>query len=113
MNFDGSEKYQQRYSFSGENRKKTTPITQFQPNALGLHDMSGNVWELCQDVWHQNYEGAPEDGSAWEQGGNGSQRVLRGGSWLSAPRSCRAAYRSRVNPYDRANLIGFRVVRGY
>ena len=70
----------------GKYREQTTPVGQFPPNAFGLYDMHGNVWEFCQDVWHSDYDGAPVDGSAWVNGGNSSYRVLRGGSWCTLPR---------------------------
>jgi formylglycine-generating enzyme required for sulfatase activity len=70
--------------------------------------MHGNVWEWCQDTWHDSYEGAATDGSAWE-GGEKLSRVLRGGSWGDSPRGCRAARRSRAPPGPRYHYIGFRV----
>ncbi|WP_322745572.1 formylglycine-generating enzyme family protein [Plectonema radiosum] len=65
-----------------EYRKKTTSVDQFSPNAFGLHDMHGNVWEWCNDTWHNNYESAPNDGGSWIDD-NDETRVLRGGSWTS------------------------------
>ncbi|PNW52804.1 UNVERIFIED_CONTAM: hypothetical protein BEN50_10025 [Euhalothece sp. KZN 001] len=93
----------------GVYRGQTTPVGSFPPNAFGLYDMHGNVWEWCEDIWHKNYEGAPDDGSAWVAGGNHNKRVLRGGSWAVNPWGCRCADRYRVNP-DHGNFNGFRVV---
>ena len=73
--------------------------------------MHGNVWEWAEDCWHDNYNGAPDDGAAWMSGGNCDRRVLRGGSWSFEPRNLRAADRfwnDTGNPYY---LIGFRVAR--
>ncbi|MFN0176642.1 MAG: SUMF1/EgtB/PvdO family nonheme iron enzyme [Saprospiraceae bacterium] len=111
MNFNGKKDYKHHYSIIDEYREKTTPVSQFKPNGVGLHDMSGNVWEWCQDVWHESYKDAPEDGSAWEQGGDNSRRVFRGGSWYNDPFSCRAAYRNRPSPGSRSIYIGFRLAR--
>jgi formylglycine-generating enzyme required for sulfatase activity len=94
----------------GTYRERTTPVGEFAANKFGLYDMHGNVLEWCQDVWHENYKGAPADGSAWLEGGNSSQRVWRGGSWYHYPKDCRSAYRSRHGlDYD-IKSIGFRVV---
>ena len=94
----------------GEYREKTTPVDHFKiANAFGLCDMHGNVWEWCQDVWHDSYEGAPIDGSAWIEGGDQEYRVVRSGSWLSDPRPCRSASRLTYTSGDRNNYIGFRV----
>jgi formylglycine-generating enzyme required for sulfatase activity len=94
----------------GEYRNGTTPVDHFgMANAFGLSDMHGNVWEWCQDPWHENYEGAPTDGSAWIEGGDSTYRVLRGGSWGDDPRDCRSAYRLNSFPGGRINLDGFRV----
>ena len=59
---------------------QTHPVGQKEPNAFGLYDMYGNVWEWCEDVWHDNYKDAPVDGTAWTDGGNQNVRVVRGGS---------------------------------
>ncbi len=89
--------------------KKTTDVGQFPPNAFGLYDMHGNVWEWCQDTLHENYNNAPTDGSAWT-GGNNRHRMLRGGSWTSIPEYCRSANRINDRPKDTYNRNGFRVV---
>ncbi|BDM83544.1 formylglycine-generating enzyme family protein [Acaryochloris marina] len=91
----------------GEYRQQTTNVGSFSPNGFGLYDMHGNVWESCLDTWHENYEGAPTDGSAWIDNTN-NFHVVRGGSWIRDPRSCRCAYRDRnqIIGYP----LGFRVV---
>jgi formylglycine-generating enzyme required for sulfatase activity len=91
-------------------REQTIDVGSFPPNAFGLSDMHGNVWEWCADPWHSHYQGAPSDGRVWEEGGKASHRLLRGGSWDNLPMFCRSAYRLR-NPSDcRFNIVGFRVV---
>jgi formylglycine-generating enzyme required for sulfatase activity len=95
----------------GEYPGETTPVDHFGiANAFGLCDMHGNVWEWCLDHWHNNYEGAPNDGSAWLTDDEGARRVLRGGSWSSAPRSCRCASRYYIFPDLDYGSFGFRVV---
>jgi formylglycine-generating enzyme required for sulfatase activity len=81
-------------------------------NRFGLYDMHGNVDEWCQDDWHDNYEGAPIDGSAWVDGDRkeGSNKLLRGGSWSLDPRHCRSACRNHFSPDDRDYDVGFRLV---
>ncbi|WP_375327835.1 formylglycine-generating enzyme family protein [Microcystis sp. BLCC-F210] len=122
----------------GESRNKTTPVGQFPPNAFRLYDLHGNVWEWCMDDWHDNYENAPSDGSAWLdnnqeenldaenslestekadsagslQDENNPYSVMRGGSWGLYPVICRSAFRNYVSLRRvlRISNNGFRVV---
>lgn len=90
-------------------RQQTTRVDSFPPNAFGLFDMHGNVWEWCQDESHENYRGAPTDGTAWENSGSSRSRVLRGGAWNSNPSNCRSAFRNGYFPDSKFDRCGFRV----
>jgi formylglycine-generating enzyme required for sulfatase activity len=116
-NYDGTDDKDGKWSGSygrgpkGEYRQETTPVDHFGlANAFGLCDMHGNVLEWCLDHWHNNYEEAPNDGSAWLTDDEGASRVLRGGSWYLNPSVCRSASRINLNPDSVGSNIGFRVV---
>jgi formylglycine-generating enzyme required for sulfatase activity len=96
----------------GKYREKTTPVGEFPPNPLALYDLHGNLWEWCQDNWHKNYQGAPDDGSAWLdiESSETTFKVLRGGCWFYFPRYCRSAFRINDTPDNHEGYIGFRVV---
>jgi formylglycine-generating enzyme required for sulfatase activity len=88
----------------------TSPVGHYAPNAFGLYDMAGNAWQWTADCWHDSYNGAPADGSAWTAANCGRNRVARGGAWLIDPPNLRAA--ARYNRFDEQhNHIGFRVAR--
>jgi formylglycine-generating enzyme required for sulfatase activity len=107
-NYDGN--YTYGSGAKGGYREQTTPVDTFPANPWGLHDMHGNIWEWCEDCWHERYTGAPKDGSAWLQR-NCSLRVVRGGSWGSNPRDLRSANRVGIEPVNRDYGLGFRVAR--
>ena len=99
--------------FEGNAEGRTHPVGEKIANAWGLRDLSGNVWEWTADCWHDNYTGAPSDGSAWQEtsGGDCRSRVVRGGSWNGGPRGLRSALRLRVTPGVANGGLGFRVAR--
>jgi formylglycine-generating enzyme required for sulfatase activity len=98
---------------ANNNRSQTVRVGSYGANAFGLHDMHGNAWEWVQDLWRDNYAGAPSDGSAWMSGGFQSLRVLRGGSWSNAPPDLRSADRDWNSPGNRSGNIGFRIARTF
>jgi formylglycine-generating enzyme required for sulfatase activity len=129
-NYDSSTVYQQEKAKQSPN--KTTPVRSYPPNAFGLYDMHGNVWEWCLDPWHSDYQGAPPtDGSVWDETNNDNRYenllnsinelltdnrigVMRGGSWYNDLACCRSAFRgfSYLRRDIYSNVCGFRVVCG-
>ena len=91
--------------------RRTAPVGSFEPNLFGLYDMVGNVWEWVEDCYHDSYDHAPQDGSAWITGGDCRSRVVRGGSWWTEPFSLRSASRGRNTTFNPRNGLGFRVGR--
>jgi formylglycine-generating enzyme required for sulfatase activity len=107
-NYDGN--YTYASGSKGIYREQTTEVGRFPANAFGLYDMHGNVWEWCADHWHENYDGAPTDGSVWLNENENNSPLLRGGSWYHLPERCRSAYRFTPVPVDHDDPYGFRVV---
>ncbi|MEO1353990.1 MAG: formylglycine-generating enzyme family protein [Cyanobacteria bacterium J06635_15] len=109
INYKGSITYAN--SPQGEYREETTPVDYFGvANAFGLCDMHGNVYEWCQDHWHENYQGASDNGNVWLTSDPKTNRVIRGGAWLYEPKHCRSASRYTYPPDSRLYDTGFRIV---
>ena len=98
------------YGYENNAGKQTHPVGQKKPNAFGLYDMHGNVWEWVADTYHDNYTGAPTDGSVWGNLDDTKAKVLRGGSWNGNQSGCRSAFRDRYDPDNRLFNLGCRVV---
>lgn len=100
----------------GKWRQETTPVGSFYANNFGLYDLHGNVWEWCQDNWHENYQEAPTDNQPWLDDNHedeDSPRVIRGGSWDDTAYYCRSGVRLWTLPQFKGKLIGFRVACDY
>ena len=109
--YSGSDSLKQTGWYEGNSGGSTQDVGLLLPNELGLYDMSGNVYEWCEDDWHDSYEGAPNDGSAWiDEPDRGGNRVIRGGGYFSSAVHCRSASRGNVWPGTRLNFVGLRVV---
>jgi formylglycine-generating enzyme required for sulfatase activity len=108
VNYDGGFPYAK--AKKGQYREETIPVGSLGvANAFGLFDMHGNVWEWCEDVWHDSYDGAPTDGSAWLSGGDSTYRMLRGGSYLNDAGRCRSACRNFNVARGIVDRVGLRV----
>lgn len=106
-NYVGEHTYQ--LEPKGIYRHGSTDVGQFPPNAFGLYDMHANVWEWCADDWHDDYSGAPGDGSPWMNRAEPDFKVMRGGSWHEPPANCRSATRLKARLDEAEDFYGFRV----
>jgi len=88
---------------------QTHPVGLKQGNELGIHDLSGHLYEWCQDAWHNSHEGRPPDSGPWQSADSVAFRVFRGGSWLSVPQHCRVSSRFVNHPRFRDSGLGFRL----
>ena len=110
--FGDSDSNLDEFAWYGSNSEsRTHEVGEKLANAFGLHDMHGNVWEWCEDSWHDNYKKAPTDGSAWVDK-KSEGYVSRGGSWSNYAVNCRSAFRDNGfnADFDLINSNGFRVV---
>jgi formylglycine-generating enzyme required for sulfatase activity len=96
--------------FKGNSKGEDPPVGKKKPNAWGLYDMHGYVWEWTADAWHDDYKGAPTDGSPWDEKA-AKERVVRGGSWADGADACRSGHREHREASHRSDAVGFRCVR--
>jgi formylglycine-generating enzyme required for sulfatase activity len=96
--------------FKGNAAGNDPPVGAKQPNPWGLYDVHGYLWEWCEDVWHDGYEGAPDDGSPWREGGEPAKRVLRGGSWKDTAEKLTSTYRLGAPQELKDDAVGLRCV---
>jgi formylglycine-generating enzyme required for sulfatase activity len=109
--YAGSDKLKQVGWYRDNSGRETHEVGLLLANELGIYDMSGNVWEWCEDDLHDDYNGAPIYGKAWiDQPERGAYRVLRVGSCFNSAAGCRCSLRDARRPGDRLGLLGFRLV---
>lgn len=108
--FDDESKLNEYAWYGNNSGSETHPVGKKVPNSWGLYDMHGNVWEWVEDKWHEGYNGAPIDGSAWEDE-NSSDHVLRGGGWYGGARYCRSASRDGLGAGYHSDFVGFRLLK--
>ena len=109
-NYDGTATYNDCGAKTDVLLKKTSSVRQLPPNPWGLFEVHGNVWEWVKDCWHDNYDSAPSDGSAWEKK-KCDRRVIRGGGWIDEPKFLRSASRDWSEPNLDSSFMGFRIAR--
>lgn len=96
--------------YTGNAAGNDPPVGAKKPNPWNLYDIHGYLWEWCADVWHETYEGAPADGSAWTEGGDPKRRVLRGGSWKDKAPLLTSSYRRAAAADLKDDAVGLRCV---
>ena len=99
------------FSECGPEADQPAKVGSTAPNAFGLYDLHGNLWEWVQDCWHETYDGAPIDGSARDDAPKCEKRTIRGGSWNCLPFDVRSTTRAGMAYSIRYNTVGIRVVR--
>ena len=108
--YSGSDKLKQVGWYNENSNGETHDVGLLLANELDIYDLSGNVWEWCEDDYHRNYAGALEDGSAWIDMPRGEGRVLRGGGYYFEAFGCRPTYRNGDHPGVCSSGVGFRLV---